>query len=110
MTHPALRWLTRVAVLETASLAVLLANRFTVHLDAITSLMGPVHGGLYLAVIAAACLAPIRTPGRLLAVVPVVGGLLAVAYARRRPLATTGPGSASSDAARSDRLRRYLDS
>lgn len=106
MTHPALRWLARVAVLETASLAVLLANRFTVHLDPVTSLMGPIHGGLYLAVIAAAFLAPIRLPMRakLLAIVPVVGGLLAVAYVRRRPLvaATTSP--------RTDRLRRYLDS
>lgn len=106
MTHAALRWLPRVAVLETASLAVLLANRYTVHLDAVTSLLGPVHGGLYLAVIAAAFLAPIRTPGRLLAIVPVVGGLLAVAYARRRAVARTD----TAYPARSDRLRRYLDS
>lgn len=103
MTHPALRWLPRVAVLETASLAGLLANRFSVHLDPVTSLLGPIHGGLYLAVIAAAFLAPIRLPGRLLAIVPVVGGLLAVAYARRRPAVTTGSGD-------STRLCRYLDS
>jgi hypothetical protein len=100
---PALRWLPRAAVLETASLAVLLINLFTVHLEAITSLGGPIHGGLYLAVIACAFLAPIRTPGKLLAVVPVVGGLLAVAYARRRP-ADPAPRAGS------DRLRRYLDS
>ena len=101
MTHPALTRLPRVAVAETASLAVLLANRFTVHLDAVTSLLGPLHGGLYLAVIAAAFLAPIRLPARLLAIVPVAGGLLAVAYARRRPLVATTA---------ADRLRRYLDS
>lgn len=102
--HPALTWLPRLAVLETASLAVLLANRFTMHLDAVTSLLGPIHGGLYLAVIACAFLAPIRTPGKLLAIVPVVGGLIATGYARRQPLVAT----AGFD--RSDRLRRYLDS
>jgi uncharacterized protein DUF3817 len=91
------------AAVEAGSLAVLLANLFTVHLDAVTSLLGPVHGGLYLAVLACAFLAPIRLPGRLLAIVPVVGGLLAVAYARRRPLV-------ESRADRSERLRRYLDS
>ena len=103
-TNAALRWLPRVALLETASLAALLANRFTVHLDAVTSLLGPVHGGLDLAVIAFAFLAPIRLPGRMLAIVPVVGGLLAVAYARRRPVVVR------SGADRPDRLRRYLES
>lgn len=102
--HPALRWLPRVAVLETASLAGLLANRFTVHLDPVTSLLGPVHGGLYLAVIACAFLAPLRTPAKLLAIVPVVGGLLAIAYARRRPVVS------GAEADRSARLRRYLES
>lgn len=99
----AARWLPRVAVVETLSLVVLLVNRFTVHLHPVTALLGPIHGGLYLAVIALAFLTPMRRPGKLLAIVPAVGGLLATAYARRTPAVNEGP-------ARADRLRRYLDS
>ncbi len=64
------------AGVEAASLAVLLGNLVTAHVSAVASLFGPVHGMAYLVVIATA------PPGaRWRAVIPGIGGLLAV----RRP-------------------------
>jgi hypothetical protein len=62
---------------ELLSLAVLLINLATVHLNAITSLGGPVHGCAYLIVV----ILTLRRPGlsggtRLLGLIPGVGGLL----------------------------------
>jgi hypothetical protein len=62
---------------EFVSLAVLLVNLGTVHLDAITSLGGPAHGCAYLIVV----ILTLRHPGlsggtRLLGLIPGVGGLL----------------------------------
>ncbi|WP_043618924.1 hypothetical protein [Nonomuraea candida] len=76
----------RVAVsVETLSLAVLLVNLFTVHVPAVASLVGPLHGGAYLAVIILTTLAPgsAGTGARWRAWVPVIGGLLALARLRR---------------------------
>lgn len=86
-----LRWLTVASVVETLSLVVLLTNLATVHLPAVTSTMGPVHGFAYLATIATAFLLPLSARTRLLTLLPAVGGLLAVFRARlRRP--STNPG------------------
>ena len=65
---------------------VLLGNRLTVHVDVVTSVLGPLHGCLYLATVACALLARVRWPVKVLAVLPVIGGLLATAYAARRPV------------------------
>lgn len=67
------------AHIEFASLLVMLANLATVHHEAVSSLMGPVHGCAYLFVavgVWAYGRAPTAT--RLLALVPGIGGLLAV--------------------------------
>ncbi|MCZ4119726.1 DUF3817 domain-containing protein [Streptomyces sp. H39-S7] len=67
------------AAVELASLVVLLANVCTVHLPAISSLAGPVHGCAYLFTVIAGA----RDPGRTrrttaLTLIPGVGGLLAL--------------------------------
>jgi hypothetical protein len=77
-----LRWLRGAATVEAASLLVLLANLTTVHLPAVTSTAGPVHGFAWLATIATAYLVALPRRARLLSVVPGVGGLLAVRAAR----------------------------
>ncbi|MCM0677497.1 hypothetical protein NCC78_22800 [Micromonospora phytophila] len=67
------------AAVEAGSLAVLMVNRLTVHLPALTSATGPVHGSAYLMVIALVLLAG-GTPRsvRLVALVPGIGGYLAL--------------------------------
>ena len=77
-----LRWLRWAALVETASLAVLLVNVATVHHPLVTSATGPVHGFAYLATIAVAFLLPLPVGTRLLTLVPAVGGLLALRRAR----------------------------
>lgn len=73
---------------ETLSLAALLVNLSTAHVEAVSSLVGPLHGGAYLAVIALTTLVPgsARAGARWRACVPVIGGLLAV-----RRLRTVNP-------------------
>ncbi|MEV0082234.1 hypothetical protein [Saccharopolyspora sp. NPDC050642] len=66
------------AGVEAASLVILLLNLFTAHLSAITSLGGPVHGMAYLVTIAATFLVPAPPSARWLAVIPGIGGLLAL--------------------------------
>ncbi|QJY50236.1 hypothetical protein [Pseudonocardia broussonetiae] len=74
-----MRLLAVAAVVEAVSLVVLLANRLTVHLDPVTSVTGPVHGTAYLVVIGAVLLVPgASRTARLLALVPGVGGALAL--------------------------------
>ncbi|PKW13744.1 DUF3817 domain-containing protein [Saccharopolyspora spinosa] len=75
MTVRALRF---AAGIEAASLVILLVNLFTAHLPAITSLGGPIHGTAYLVVIAATFLVPASPSARWLAVIPGIGGLLAL--------------------------------
>jgi hypothetical protein len=73
------------ATVEVISLAALLTNLLTVHAEAVSSVLGPLHGGAYLTVIVITLLtegASVRT--RLLAVIPGIGGLLA-ARALNRP-------------------------
>lgn len=69
--------LSRASWAELLSLVVLLLNLATVHLQAITSLGGPVHGCAYLIVV----IATVRHPKasiltRLLAFIPGIGGVL----------------------------------
>lgn len=77
-----MRGLRFAAVMELASLTVLLVNLATVHLKAVTGLVGPVHGTAYLAVIASTLLLPTRSGVRFRALLPGVGGLLAMRAAR----------------------------
>lgn len=71
------------AVMELLSLAVLLVNLATVHLPQITSLGGPVHGCAYLFVVILTAWYPRASRrARLLALVPGVGGLLALRTTR----------------------------
>ncbi|MGW4498234.1 DUF3817 domain-containing protein [Micromonospora sp. NPDC004336] len=87
----AVRTLRIVAEAEAASLAVLLANLATAHAPAVTALGGPVHGACYLAVIACTWLTATATPAaRWLAVVPGVGGLLALRRIARAPAPAGG--------------------
>ena len=80
--RPELRWLAVASVVEAVSLLVLVLNRVSVHLPAVTSAVGPLHGFAYLATIATAFLVPLATRTRLLALVPGIGGLLALRSAR----------------------------
>ncbi|MFD0690515.1 hypothetical protein [Actinomadura fibrosa] len=80
----AVRALRTAAAVEAASLAVLLGNLFTVHARAVSSLVGPLHGTAYVAVIAATLLLPAASRGtKWISVVPGVGGLLALRRLRR---------------------------
>lgn len=71
---------------EAASFAVLLGNLLTTHAQAITTLVGPLHGTAYLVVIAVTFLASsAASPGaRWRAAIPGVGGLLALRRIRNR--------------------------
>jgi hypothetical protein len=80
------------AVVEAVSLVVLLVNRLTVHLDPVPSVTGPVHGTAYLVVIGAVLLLPgAPRTARLLALVPGIGGALALRHLRRRPAGRVTP-------------------
>jgi hypothetical protein len=80
-----LRVLTLLAVLEFGSLLVLLANLATVHVPVVATLLGPLHGGAYLAaIIGTAMTAGLLSRPTLLSLVPGIGGTLAVATLRRR--------------------------
>jgi hypothetical protein len=64
---------------ELASLIVLLANLFTVHLRPVSSLMGPTHGCAYLFIVVATWrMKEAATIARVLAFIPGIGGLLAL--------------------------------
>ncbi len=82
--RPLLRTLEILSVLELVSIALLLGNRVTVDLPAVAPVLGPVHGALYLAVVVTALLGRgllLRT--RLLALVPVLGGVFTIVNVRR---------------------------
>ncbi|MFE4450617.1 DUF3817 domain-containing protein [Streptomyces sp. NPDC056796] len=74
-----LRLLRVAAHTELVSLVIMLANLATAHLRPVSSLMGPTHGCAYLfAVVATWRLAPATTTTKAIAVLPGVGGLLAL--------------------------------
>lgn len=73
-----LRVLRAAAAAEVVTLLAMLTNLVTVHAEAVSSVLGPLHGGSYLTVIVAVLVlegAPTRA--RVLAFVPGVGGYLA---------------------------------
>ncbi len=75
---------------ELISLIVMLANVFTVHLKPISSLMGPTHGCAYLFVVIATWrLRQAPAAAKILALVPGVGGLLALRQLDRGASART---------------------
>jgi hypothetical protein len=78
------------ALVEFASLVVLLANLATVHLPAITSLGGPIHGCAYLFVVVATLRHPTATrTTKALAWLPAIGGLLVLRRLRATAIAAT---------------------
>ncbi|GHB33341.1 hypothetical protein [Streptomyces chryseus] len=83
-----MRTLRIAAGVEAASLVALLGNLLTTHTPAVSALVGPLHGTAYLVVIATAWPVPAAAPSgaRWLAVIPGVGGLLALRRIRDRPL------------------------
>ncbi|TDD23041.1 DUF3817 domain-containing protein [Kribbella turkmenica] len=74
-----LRVLKIAAAVEAISICLLFLNLFTVHWPAVSSALGPTHGTAYLVVIVSAlATAGATTRGKLLALVPAVGGYLAL--------------------------------
>lgn len=69
---------------ELISLIVMLANVFTVHLKPVSSVMGPTHGCAYLFVVVATWRLKPGPAVNTAALVPGVGGLLALRLATRR--------------------------
>jgi hypothetical protein len=66
-------------VVESLTIAVLLLNLATVHVEAVAGIVGPVHGTAYLVVIALVLSHHgASRRARWLAVIPVVGGWLAL--------------------------------
>ncbi|GGS02411.1 DUF3817 domain-containing protein [Streptomyces nojiriensis] len=77
MHHPS-RLLRAAALLELGSLAVLLGNLGALHLQAVSSAVGPLHGCAYLIVIIATAREPHSDRSAVaLSAVPGIGGLLA---------------------------------
>jgi hypothetical protein len=78
------------AGVEAVSLMVLMINLFTTHITAISSLIGPLHGTAYLAVITATLLTrpPASSGARWRAAIPAIGGLLALWQLRDRSRAS----------------------
>ncbi|NGN69015.1 hypothetical protein G5C51_34645 [Streptomyces sp. A7024] len=66
------------AQVEAGSLVLLLANLCTVHTEVITSLGGPVHGTAYLIIILAVWRTTAAPAARWRALIPGIGGLLAL--------------------------------
>jgi hypothetical protein len=83
MTRLRFRVFVVLAVLEIASLGVLLINLAMRHDPTIARVIGPLHGAIYLSVALIALLSPgVRWSTRLLGLVPIVGGVLAAIRAR----------------------------
>ncbi|MCS0634599.1 DUF3817 domain-containing protein [Streptomyces sp. LP05-1] len=77
------------AATELVSLALLPANLCTVHLPALATLLGPLHGCAYLVAVAAVRRHDRASlPVRLLALLPGAGGLLALRRLDRAAAAT----------------------
>ncbi len=74
-----LRPLRIAAHIELISLLIMLANIATAHLKPISSLMGPTHGCAYLfVVIATWCFKQAATTAKTVAIIPGIGGPLAL--------------------------------
>lgn len=84
MSRGVLRALSLLSVLELLSIVILLVNLATAHWRPITASMGPIHGAAYLSVAMVAMFGRgllLRT--RLMALVPVAGGVLTLWNVRR---------------------------
>jgi hypothetical protein len=82
--RPLLRALEVLSILELLSVVVLLVNLATVHVEGVASALGPTHGALYLAVAVTALLGQGLLPRtRVLALVPVLGGVFTLMNVRR---------------------------
>ncbi|WP_152487163.1 hypothetical protein [Nocardiopsis halotolerans] len=67
------------AAVEALTLAIMLTNLFTAHVEVVGNVCGPTHGMSYLTVVAATSLLPTASRrARWLAFVPGVGGFLAL--------------------------------
>ncbi|MEE1751569.1 hypothetical protein [Streptomyces sp. SP18CS02] len=92
---------------EAASLTALLLNLLTVHLAAVSSLVGPLHGLAYLVALVSTWRTTTAASrgARWRAVIPGVGGLVALRHirsrTRTRAVAALGPVGASGDPSRS---------
>ncbi|WP_042396751.1 hypothetical protein [Streptacidiphilus carbonis] len=92
-----LRPLRIAAQVELVSLAVLLANLATVHLQTAAALMGPTHGCAYLFVTVSTWrLKQATTTTKAVAVIPGIGGLLALRRLGRSGSAQPGTPTAHS--------------
>ena len=69
------------AIVEPVSLLVLVVNLATVHVPAVASLVGPIHGTIYLVAIAATWTGGFPRRVRLWAWPPVIGALVAMRVA-----------------------------
>lgn len=79
-----LRTLGMLSVLELLSVLALLLNVATVHDDTVTSLLGPTHGTLYLAVATTALFGRgLAMPTRVWALVPLLSGPMTIVNVRR---------------------------
>ncbi len=80
---PLLRALGVLSLAELVSVVVLVGNLVTVHDDVITSVLGPIHGTLYLAVAVTAVFGRgFATRTRVLAVIPLLSGPLTLLQVR----------------------------
>lgn len=80
---PLLRALGVLSLAELVSVVVLVGNLATVHDDVITSVLGPIHGALYLAVAVTAVFGrALATRTRVLAVIPLLSGPLTLLQVR----------------------------
>lgn len=87
-----IRLLRIAAHIELVSLIVMLVNLATVHLESVSSLMGPLHGCAYLVILVAFWRMPdAAITTKALAVIPGIGGQLAVRRQRRDAVATQRP-------------------
>lgn len=95
--RPLFRILEALSVLELLSVVALLTNLTTVHSSALASALGPVHGALYLSVAVTALLGRgIWMSTRLLALVPVLGGVFVLVGLRRQSRSSArAPGGAA---------------
>jgi len=99
------RTLAVLSVLELATLSALLVNLFTVHLPTVSQALGPAHGAVYLSLAAVALMARGLLPRtRVMAVIPVVGGVLTLVNIRTERRRADNAASASHPVECADRL------
>ena len=83
MTASVRRTLGVLSLLELATLSALLVNLFTVHVPTVSQALGPAHGAVYLSLAAVAMTARGLLPRtRVMAIIPVVGGVLTLVNIR----------------------------